>query len=98
MLMKYAKALAAFLGAIATTLLTLGTNPEVAGVLPDTATNWLLTAAGVVGTGLLGFLVRNRLTIEQIDAAIESSDLTIQDLKRYLNRKDGDSELPPNLR
>lgn len=87
MLGRYSKALIAFVGTIATALLTLGTNPEIVGAIPEGATNWLVTVAGVLGTTVLGYLVRNQLTIDQIDKALEAGDLSLEDLKAVLGRR-----------
>lgn len=88
MLGKYSKAIIAVVGTIATALLTLSTSPELIAVLPESGGQWLATAAGVVGTGVLGWLIRNQLTVDQIDKAIDAGDISLSDLRALLKRFD----------
>lgn len=82
MLNKYVKALIAVLGAVATTLLTIGADPNVTGAVPAGWAGGVL-AAGAAVTGLVTFLKRNQMTVDQVDKALEAGDLTLNDLRKY---------------
>jgi len=82
MLSKYNKAIIAIVGAILTAVLSISTNADVAAVNWDSA----FAAVGVIITGILTYLVRNKQTVEAIDTAIEKADISVDDLKQLYEK------------
>lgn len=84
MLAKYYKAVIAFVGVIGVGLAALSSATDFTAVAP---TGWsaAIVAAGGAVTYAIAFLVRNKKTVDQIDAALEAGDFTLNDLKSLIN-------------
>lgn len=86
MISKYWKAIIALVGAVAAGLVTVQADPDVVAVLPADATGWLGAVAIPAVVGVLAYLKRNQLTVDQVDKAIVSGDLSLRDLESIANK------------
>jgi hypothetical protein len=69
----YYKSVIAFVSLIGTVLVSLGANPDIAGVLPSSVTGWLASAAAVVGGTWLTWLKSNEPTVTQAEKLLRDA-------------------------
>lgn len=82
---RYGKAFVGTASTFLTVFLVLASDPDVMGILPPK----LAVAFAGVGTFITGWLIvyiRNKKTIDQVDAAIESGDFKLEDLEELLEK------------
>lgn len=85
------KAIIALLGSLVTGLLgiaaVLQTDPNAVAVTDGASIGWgagVVVAAGAV-TGVIGFLKRNSLQVEQVRKGLEAGDITLSDLRNIFD-------------
>lgn len=71
MVSRYYKAIIAFVSLLAANVAAVAANPDIAGVLPASATGWLTMAATTLGGTVLVWLVRNEATVEEAEVALD---------------------------
>jgi hypothetical protein len=101
MLATVYKSVVAFLGVVVTGVAGITAfingikdNPAVVSVLPpewtSTIVAWgaIITVIGGAVTGVLAWLVRNRKTIDNFDAAIAKGDFSLSEVKQLVAKWD----------
>lgn len=86
MISRYWKAIIGVVSAIAAALISVQSDPNVVDVLPASVTGWLGVVAVPAIGGLLAYLKRQLVTVDQIDTAVKSGDISVADLKDLIAR------------
>ena len=95
MISKYWKAVVAFLTPLVVLLTTVANSPAIQAAAPG-ATAWLFAVGLPLLTGFITFMVRNTVTVETIDTALEKGDVGRHALKEIAVRAD-DRRYPPEV-